>query len=64
MNGNIKYLPHPATSLRGKGWEDAIIKPEVKHQAPPVYSQSHQDADFSGQAEKELDPVNPYEGMT
>ena len=53
-------IPNPATYLNQERWNDEIVKPVQKHNAPDVYSTSHRSA-----AENAAEPIpegeNPWE---
>ena len=60
MNGRIQYLPHAATYLRGERWNDEITKPEIKPEAPEIFSQAFEKFDPKKDTTSWLDPVDPY----
>ena len=56
-----KFIPHPATYIRGEKWHDDITPIETKPEPKPVYSQAHKPASFNRDLENSLDATNPYE---
>ena len=65
LTGNGKYVPLPATYLRGERWNDDITKAEVVAKQPEIFSQAFKTFDPDKRGDADLDTsTNPYGDMT